>query len=211
MDRETAPATGLENVFVGDLPWLLAADNPVLFPPPLGIAPQPHRVERLRGKLGTLGARPIVALTWRAGTAAPGPVRTQLKEIAPASLGDALKGIAATWISVQRLPPAGEREALAQALGAPVHDFSSANDDLEEILALLSVVDEYVGVSNANAHLRAGLGASMKVLVPHPPEWRWGLTGPRSPWFPTIKVLRQAANSGWDIASAREFLASLGE
>jgi tetratricopeptide (TPR) repeat protein len=211
MDRESAPAAGLENVFVGDLPWLLAADNPVLFPPPLGIAPQPHRVERLRGKLSTLGPRPIVALTWRAGTAAPGPVRTQLKEIAPAVLGEALKGNHATWISVQRLPLAGEREGLSQALGAQVADFSAANDDLEEILALLSVVDEYVGVSNANAHLRAGLGASMKVLVPHPPEWRWGLAGSRSPWFPTIKVLRQAANAGWDAASTRVFLGNLGE
>lgn len=211
MDRETAPASGLENVFVGDLPWLLAADDPALFPPPLGIAPLPHPVERLRGKVNAFGSRPVVALTWRAGTIAPGPVRTQLKEIAPADLGAALTGIDATWISVQRLPRAGEREALSRALGAPVHDFSAANDDLEEILALLSVVDDYVGVSSANAHLRAGVGASMKVLVPHPPEWRWGLAGSRSPWFPTIQVLRQPVNAGWDASMVRRLLSTLRE
>ena len=40
------------------------------------------------------------------------------------------------------------------------------------MLALLSLLDEYVGVSNANAHLRAGLGRSMQVLVAHPPDVR---------------------------------------
>ena len=27
--------------------------------------------------------------------------------------------------------------------------------------------------SNANTHLRAGLGRPQRVLVPDPPEWRW--------------------------------------
>jgi len=202
MDNERAPAPGLEGVFIGDLPWLLAADNPALFPAPLPLAPQPDRVKRLRASLQALGPRPWVALTWRAGTVTPGPMRTQLKEIAPAQLGQALRAHEATWVSVQRLPRAGEREALAQALGAPVHEASAANDDLEEILALLSVVDGYVGVSSANTHLRAALGASMQVLVPHPPEWRWGLEGSRSPWFPTMSVLRQEANVRWDSALA---------
>lgn len=202
MDNERAPAPGLEEVFIGDLPWLLAADNPLLFPAPLALAPQPDRVKRLRASLQALGPRPWVAVTWRAGTVTPGPARTQLKEIAPARLGQALRAHEATWVSVQRLPRAGEREALALALGAPVHEASAANDDLEEILALLSVVDGYVGVSSANTHLRAALGASMQVLVPHPPEWRWGLEGPRSPWFPTMSVLRQAATGSWDGALA---------
>ena len=38
-------------------------------------------------------------------------------------------------------------------------------------------LDDYVGVSNFNTHLRAGLGLPMQVLVPFPPEWRWGLSG----------------------------------
>ena len=79
-----------------------------------------------------------------------------MKEIAPATLGQRLRGMRATWISVQRLPGVGERESLAAALGATVHDAAFANGDLEEILALISVVDDYIGVSNTNTHLRAG-------------------------------------------------------
>ena len=36
------------------------------------------------------------------------------------------------------------------------------------MLALLSLIDEYVGVSNTNMHLRAGVGKTAKVLVPAP-------------------------------------------
>jgi hypothetical protein len=77
-----------------------------------------------------------------------------------------------------------------------VHDLSAANDDLEDMLALLSLVDEYVGMSNANAHLRAGLGRTMQVLVPNPPEWRWGISGERSPWFRSMRIHRPSPDWG---------------
>ncbi len=125
-----------------------------------------------------------------------------MKTVPLEALGAALRPIRATWISVQRLPVAGEREALAAALGGPVHDFSAANDDLEEMLALLSLVDDYIGVSNLNAHLRGAVERSMQVLVPHPPEWRWGIEGDRSPWFPGMRVLRQAQDGDWSTALA---------
>ena len=51
-----------------------------------------------------------------------------------------------------------DSEALERALGAPLHDFSAINADLESALAAMDLVDEYVGVSNTNMHLRAGVG-----------------------------------------------------
>ncbi|HEX5128221.1 MAG TPA: tetratricopeptide repeat protein [Usitatibacter sp.] len=195
---ETAPSPGLEEIFAGDLPWLLGLDHAARLPGPLPLQPDPNRVRDWRVKLAALGAAPCVALTWRAGTtSAGGPARNLFKEVSPALLGQRLRERRATWISVQRLPAPGERESLAEALGAPVHDASYANNDLEEILALISVVDDYVGVSNTNTHLRAGTGGPMRVLVPHPPEWRWGLEGERSVWFPTALVERQHVNGRW--------------
>ena len=197
LDAERAPAPAMEMVFVGDLPWLLQAHQPDRFPPPLALEALPGRVQRLREDYAKLGPAPLVGLTWRAGLTAPGPIRVQLKDFGARALGQLLRGRSGTWISVQRLPRAGEREALEQALGAPVHDAAAANDDLEEILAVMAVLDDYVGVSNANAHLRAGLGMPMQVLVPFPPEWRWGVAGARSPWFPAVKVIRQRSDGAW--------------
>ena len=183
-------ANAAERHFVGDLPWLLQANEPSRFPPPLSLTPLPDRLARARERLESFGPGPSVALTWRAGTVAPGPVSVQSKRIAAGALAARLRGRAATWVSLQRRPEPGEREALEQALQAPVHDASQANEDLEDVLAWLALVDDYVGVSNANTHLRAALGKPMEVLVPFPPEWRWGVAGERSAWFPGVRVTR---------------------
>ena len=192
---ETVPVGDMEIVRIGDLPWLLGAIDASRYPP-LVLEPERDRVNRLQDRLETIGKAPRIALTWRGGLASAGPSITQLKHIDPALLGEALRGIAATWISVQRLPREGEREALEKSIGAPVHDMSAANEDLEEMLALLSLVDRYAGVSNANVHLRAGVSGDIDVLVAHPPEWRWGISG-ASPWFANARVHRQAVSGDW--------------
>ena len=197
-----ATPAGEEPVAIGDLPWLTGVNDPKAFPAALALRALADRVAAVETRLAALGPPPRIGLTWRGGVRSAGPARTQLKEIAPARLGAALRGKRATWVSVQRLPSAGETEALAQALGAPVHDLSALNDDLEDALALLALVDEYVGVSNANTHLRAGLAGSMQVLVAHPPEWRWASEGERSPWFPTMRTHRQSADGDWSAALA---------
>ncbi|MEP7069688.1 MAG: tetratricopeptide repeat protein [Usitatibacter sp.] len=198
MEPESARLPEVEVVQIGDLPWLLGMKGAVDAPTPLALAPEPDRLARLDQKLLALGPHPWVALTWRAGVESAGPSKTQLKEVDLDTLGAFLQGRAATWISVQRFPRGGERERLESVLEAPVHDFSAANDDLEEMLALMSLVDDYVGVSNANTHLRAGTGKPMQVLVAHPPEWRWGVEGDRSVWFPWATVFRQGRDGGWE-------------
>ena len=191
-----------EPVAIGDLPWLLSMNDAASLPAALALRPAEERVRRLRARLAAFGPEPRIGLTWRGGVQSAGPARTQLKEVPPGALGAALRGKRAAWLSLQRHPREGEREALEAALGAAVHDLSAANDDLDEMLALLALADEYVGVSNANAHLRAGLGRSMQVLVAHPPEWRWGESGERSPWFATMRAHRQSTDGDWSAALA---------
>jgi hypothetical protein len=77
------------------------------------------------------------------------------------------------------------------------------NEDLEEMLALLAALDEYLGVSNTNMHLRAGSGKTARVLVPWPAEWRWMAAGDASPWFPGFRVYRQQADGDWNAALTR--------
>ena len=194
--------SGFEALAIGDLPWLLAANDPARFPPPLALAPLPGRVAAVRAKLDALGPAPRVALTWRSGIASVGPARTQVKEVGIEELAAALRATRATWIGVQRLPRAGEFARFASSVGAPVHDLSTANDDLEEMLALLSLVDRYVGVSNTNTHLAAGLAVPTDVLVANPVEWRWGLAD-SSPWYPDARLFRQEPDGSWKRALER--------
>ena len=67
---------------------------------------------------------------------------------------------------------------------------------------LLASLDLYVGVSSTNVHIAAGLGTPASILVPQPPEWRYGQAGATTPWFPGFRVYREHARDGWDGALA---------
>jgi hypothetical protein len=152
-----------------------------------------------------------VGLTWRAGLDRKGRIGLA-KGVPVEPFAHALAGVRATVISLQRGPAAGEVEAFAAALGAPVHDGAALNDRLEDALAAMELMDEYVGVSNTNTHLRASAGRAARVLVPWPPEWRWMHDPERSPWFPQMPLYRQPAEGDWApaLARLRNDLAPLG-
>jgi hypothetical protein len=191
-----ASATASDKLSVADLPYLLRAID---CPPSLRLTPLAERVAEVSDVLSTAGPRPYVGLTWRAGERATGAL---YKAIAPEALGGALRGLDATFVDLQRAPESGEHAALEGALGRSVLDLSARNADLEDMLALMSLLDEYVGVSNTNMHLRAGAGRSARVLVAHPPEYRWMADG-ASPWFPGFALYRETYPGGWEPALAQ--------
>jgi hypothetical protein len=175
-------------------------------PPPLPLTPLADRVSELRKHLVDLGAPPYIALSWRGGT----PLEEQrgldwslYKQVPLQQLAQALRGVNATFLALQRGPRPGEIGSLSGRLGARVHDLTEINEDLEAMLALLSLLDDYVGVSNTNMHLRAALGKTARVLVPRPAEWRWMISGNESPWFPGFRVYRQDPDGDWSAALRR--------
>ena len=194
---------------VGDLPYLLEARSAADIPPPVALTPEPGRTEAMRERLASFGPAPYIGVTWRAGVKnEPGAVF----KLAP--LGEIAKVLGATKGTVlvlQRNPEAGEIDALSRGLGRKAHDLTALNDDLEDMLALLALLDDYVTVSNTNVHLRAGAGlqpagagfrtakagGTCRVLVPNPPEWRWTAKGDESPWFPGSTVYRQGMDGDW--------------
>ena len=172
--------------------------------PPLALPPLPGRVARMRERLGPAKG-PRIGVAWRAGTApspALGRKRVLWKDIGPSMLGEALAGVPAQFVSIQRRPGEGATDEFSGALGAGVVDCADVNEDLEDMLALLSLLDDYVGVSSTNVHLRAGLGRGGRILVPYPPEWRWQAAG-RSPWFGDFGIYRQAVDGDWQQALGR--------
>ncbi|HYC34784.1 MAG TPA: tetratricopeptide repeat protein [Usitatibacter sp.] len=196
---------GIAPVLCADLPSMLPEDPT---PPSLAIAPEAARVEVMRARLQRAGPRPWIGVTWRAGTPKEQLSHALHKEAPIRHLFAALPR-AGTVVSLQRDGHFEELETASGALGAPIHDFSNVNLDLDDALALLSLLDRHVGVSNTNMHLAAAAGATADVLVPFPPEWRWGLEGD-SPWFPGFRVYRQSPSGDWSRAFAELANASAG-
>ena len=191
-------------VLVGDLPLMLGADHVDDLPSAMPLTALPEQQSTIKERLAALGNRPVLGVTWRAGTErhASKSKSSLFKETDIALLGRALSSWPGEVLILQRHPRAEDIERFQCALGKSAHDWSSLNDDLEGMLALLSQIDEYVGVSNTNMHLMAGLGKPARVLVTNPPEWRWMMEGCESPWFPGFKLYRQQRDGKWDAALA---------
>jgi len=220
LDESSVPPPADAVMLIGDLPHALneyamqhrgggtavASTAWSETPAPLALTPSATCLEAMRQQLRLAGNPPYVGISWRGGI----PPRDQtgsdwslFKSIDLDALAGALRTLPGSIVALQRYPNTGEIERFSQSLGRPLHDFSIVNEDLEDMLALLALIDEYVGVSNTNVHLRAGLGKHARVLVPQPAEWRWMASGNRSPWFADFSVYRQSNEGDWTEALAR--------
>lgn len=189
------------DVLVGDLPYLAGMRATTDIPPSLALSLDGGRVDALREALSAFGPPPYLGVTWQGGrlkTAGhKGAWRALHKEISPAMLGRLARDWPGTVVVLQRVPRPEDLAGFAKALGRPSLDWSGLNDDLQDALAGLSLLDEYVGVSNTNMHLLAGIGRTARVLVPRPADWRWMAEGDESPWFPGFRVYRQSYDKSW--------------
>ena len=183
---------GLRPILLGDLP----AIDGYRVRPTIKLEPDRERVDRIRKVLEKLGPRPWLGLTWRAGTPADVVAHGLYKTVPMEELMAIARAAPAAIFALQRGLREGELAAASAALQRPIHDLTAYNEDPEDALALMCLLDRYVGVSNTNMHLAVACGVTADVMVPFPPEWRWGLSGD-SPWFPGFRVHRQTPNGDW--------------
>lgn len=67
-------------------------------------------------------------------------------------------------------------------------------DDTAAIIANLDIV---VTCDTAVAHLAGALGKTTFVMLPHTPDWRYGLDPHASAWYPTMRLFRQTTRGDW--------------
>ena len=106
-------------------------------------------------------------------------------------------------LSVQGHPVAARSIVQPREARACHVAYYASSADLPAALAVLSLLDDYVAVSNTNVHLNDALGRRSRVLVTTPAEWRWCIEGERSPWLTHATLYRQALDGTWDRALAR--------
>ncbi len=191
--------------FIGDLPYLLLDRHGQAYPPSLRLSSDPQWTTRLRAqRFGGLPARPCIGLTWRAGMVMEGKVAERhkllTKNVPLDRLLDLMAPLDVNVVILQRDPTPAELEHVEARLGRTVLQAWDLASDLQATLAVLDLLDDVVGVSNTNLHLRAALGKTALVLVPRPPEFRWLEHGNHSPWFPGFGVFRETYAQGWDEA-----------
>lgn len=189
---------------VNDLPVAVAQLGAPEIAPPLPLAPRSDLLEKWQSWLQSKGPAPYIGINWKAGvgTQGAGNIFSKLAKAVDAEpFANMLSKLPGTFISLQRNVLSAELKQVEQTLGTQLHDVTALTDDLEDLLALLSLLDENIGVSNTNMHLRASLNKGSRVLVQTANgDWRWGLQGSQSAWFTESTVYRQSKDHTWDHA-----------
>jgi tetratricopeptide (TPR) repeat protein len=98
------------------------------------------------------------------------------------------------WFVLQKNVSNGE---LAQRSGLKVHDYSDQWQDFADTSAMIDGLDLIISIDSSPLHLAAALGKPVWALLPAAPEWRWGISGEQSDWYPTVRLFRQAELHCW--------------
>lgn len=75
--------------------------------------------------------------------------------------------------------------------GADFHDFAAT-------AALIACMDLVISVDTSVAHVAAALGKPVWLMLPAVPDWRWGMEGDRTPWYPSMRLFRQNKTRRWE-------------
>src|SRR5580658_7865613 len=142
--------------------------------------------------------RPRIGLAW---SGRPDHSNDQNRSIDLAAFLSPLKGIDATFVSLQREVRAADAIVL-QERSDLVH-FGDELKDFSDTAALVAGLDLVISVDTSVAHLAGALGKPVWILLPFIPDWRWLLERDDSPWYPTARLFRQDDSRQWGGAFGR--------
>jgi hypothetical protein len=79
----------------------------------------------------------------------------------------------------------------------------SGSDDVAEAAGVMRALDLVVTVDSMPAHLAGALGVPVWTLLHAEADWRWMRGREDSPWYPTMRLLRQERAGEWEPVVAR--------
>lgn len=94
------------------------------------------------------------------------------------------------WVSLQ----VGQR---AEDLPQDIFDCAKGLHDFAETAGVIDNLDLVITVDTAVAHLAGAMGKKTWLLLPYRADWRWGLEGETSSWYPAMRLFRQQEFGGW--------------
>ena len=81
--------------------------------------------------------------------------------------------------------------------GLPIRDPGRSMGDFADTAAVMAQLDLIISIDTAAAHLAGAMGRPLWVILHPTADWRWGLSGERSPWYPAARLFRQQRGDGW--------------
>lgn len=154
----------------------------------------PRHVAAWRDRLPRDGFR--IGIAWQGN---PKAAVDRLRSVPLAAFAPVARLAGVTLISLQKgagteqlddIPPAMQVMRLGD-------DFAAGADSFLDTAAVIENLDCVISIDSAIAHLAGALGRPLIVALKAVPEWRWGPSGDRSPWYPSARLFRQSRRGDW--------------
>jgi len=153
---------------------------------------QSRSIQQWNKKLSLRPHNLNIGLAW-AGS--PGHINDRNRSI-PLAMFYPLSGIEGiSLFSLQKeLPEKTDRDTIKKL---EIIDYTDDIDDFSDTAGIIMNLDLVVSVDTSVAHLAGALGKNVWTLLPYAPDWRWLLNREDSPWYPTMRLLRQPSAGDW--------------
>lgn len=115
------------------------------------------------------------------------------RRLDPALLAPLAQVAGVQWVSLQRWEngPPSERPPI------PMIDLGDVLNTFDDTAHALSKLDLLVSIDTSVLHLAGALGRPAVAMLAHAPDWRWQLHREDSPWYPSLRLLRQPGPGDW--------------
>ncbi|MBI2353846.1 MAG: tetratricopeptide repeat protein [Deltaproteobacteria bacterium] len=110
-------------------------------------------------------------------------------------LRELLQAPGITFLSLQVGPDALKHQEVTNDL--PLIDWSDELRDFGDTAALVSCLDLVISICSAVTHLSGGMGIPTWVMLQYDADWRWLRDRGDSPWYPSVRLFRQAYPGDW--------------
>lgn len=155
----------------------------------------PARISDLRERYGT---GPLIGLSWRSGAERIGRRKsTKLIDWSPL-----LKLPSVTFVNLQYGDCQEELNEVRRQMGGKViHDpCIDPLGDMDDYFAQIAAMDLIISTSNTTVHVAGALGKPVWMLLPQgvASHWYWFRNRDDSPWYPSLRLFRQARPSAKD-------------
>ena len=156
----------------------------------------PERVRRWRQWLATAtgGVGPVIGINWQGNRHHHADV---YRSMPLRELRSLIDGFGGRIVSLQYGAGADQLNA---SWADPVIRLPTGLDRDGKFLdtaAVLQSLDAVVTTDTSLAHLAGAFGAATHLMLGRVPDWRWGLDGRSTPWYPSMTLHRQRELGDW--------------
>ena len=147
-------------------------------------------IEKWKRKLSIYGGI-HVGIIWGGN---PNQKEDKKRSMDPILFKALLKITGVTFFSLQ----AGRVGEAMETFGPQVIDLMPEAVPFDDKAAVMMNLDLIISVDTSSAHLAGALGRPVWTLLSFVPHWRWMLERDDSPWYPTMRLIRQKKCFAWE-------------